>query len=119
MRIAILIVVLFLAAAEAAQAQLVRDPVVRVFLRAASCPANWTATGRARAAQPPLFKVAAPEVPGLAIVTTQAGLDRAYTVSGTLNTTARDAAITAGSVTLRPGEAAAIECEWRPVGGTP
>ena len=118
MRIPILTTVLFLAAAVPAAAQLVNDPV-RVFLRTASCPANWDATGLTRPAQPPLYVVSAPEVPGLPIVTTQAGLDRAFTLSGALNTTARDLAITTGSVTLLPGEAAAIECEWRPLSGQP
>ena len=46
---------------------------------------------------------------GRTVYVSQAGLDAAFTVSGTLNATARDAAIASDAITMIPGQSAAIQ----------
>ena len=107
---------LLLAVASPVAAQVVYE-LPTVYVTGAACPTDWQATGNTLPAGSDVFLLA---VSGRRISLTAAALDVAYTTAGTVNTIQRDLAIAAGvTVRRRPGRAAEIECEWRPLGGQP
>ena len=116
---AVLAVVL-LAVVGPAGAQVVFDDGAAWF-NGAACPANWATftPPSLRAAQPDLYRVRRP-TGGAPMLWTLAAVERAWTVNGTLQQAALDTALASGAVvSLRPGRAAQIRCNWRPLGGSP
>ena len=72
------------------------------------------------AAVPSGFFLSLPPFPSeLRLPLTAAELDRAFTVSGVLDTVARDQVIATDAIVVRPGQPAAVNCWLRPLGGTP
>lgn len=118
MRIAAIAALAVLVFAGAADAQLVTGAPVRAYFTATSCPTGWTA-GETRPAQPVRYLIVDVVASGRRVYVDQAGLDLAYTVAAVLDSAARDAAVTSGAIKLIPGQAAAVRCLWRPIGGTP
>ena len=115
MRKNLIIVSVALAIVAGAAAQDIQHEItVEVWL--AGCPAGWVET-ETRPAQPDRYRV---QVPGAStVLITQGALDSAYTLVGTLDTAARDAAIADGTAELLMGAPARSRCRWRPLGGTP
>ena len=107
----IVAVALVLVAAAAAQ-----EGGVEIWTGGASCPPDWTQID-SRPAVPTRYKIEIRD--GYFAGTNQAALDASYTVDGVLDAVSRDAAITAGTVQMEPGEPGMIRCRWRPLGGTP
>ena len=104
LRIYAVALIALLAVVATTSAQVVYDNP-RAWFTGATCPANWAAltpTG------------------GPAMTWSRAAVESAWTVNGTLDVAALDAALADGSVvSLRPGRAAQVRCAWRPLGGTP
>ena len=114
------VLIVLLAVVWTAAAQVVYDDTAAWF-NGATCPANWTALTptETRPAQPDLYRVRRP-TGGAPMLWSRAAVESAWTVNGTLNTAALDAAVVSGAVvSLRPGRAAQVRCAWRPLGGSP
>ena len=113
-------VIVLLAVAVPAGAQIIYDAPAAWFT-GATCPANWATLTptETRPAQPDHYRVRRP-TGGAPMTWTRAAVEIAWTVDGTLDTAALDAALVSGAVVaLQPGRAAEIRCVWRPLGGTP
>ena len=100
--------------------QVVSDDATAWF-HGATCPATWATLTppETRPAQPDRYPVRRPtgDAP---LVWSRAAVESAWTVNGTLQQAALDAALASGAVvSIRPGRAAQVRCAWRPLGGSP
>ena len=120
LRIYAVALIALLAVVATTSAQVVYDNP-RAWFTGATCPANWAALTptETRPAPPDTYRVRRP-TGGPAMTWSRAAVESAWTVNGTLDVAALDAALADGSVvSLRPGRAAQVRCAWRPLGGTP
>ena len=114
------VLIVLLAVVGPSGAQVVSDAPAAWF-NGATCPANWATftPTETRPAQPDIYRVRRP-TGGAPMLWSRAAVERAWTVNGTLQQAALDAALASGAVvSLRPGRAAQIRCAWRPLGGSP
>ena len=121
LRIFVAVLIALVTAAPAA-AQVIYDAApAGVWFISTTCPANWATftPTETRPAQPDIYRVRRP-TGGAPMLWSRAAVERAWTVNGTLQQAALDAALASGAVvSLRPGRAAQIRCAWRPLGGSP
>ena len=119
MRISAALLVL-LAVGAVPSAQVVYDNPSSWFT-GSGCPANWSPTVPAETlpAQPDTYRVRRP-TGGPTMTWSRAAVETAWTVNGTFDVSALDAALADGSViSLRAGRLAQVRCAWRPLGGLP
>ena len=119
LRIFAVLIVLLAVATVPATAQVADDAAA--WFHGATCPATWVTLTptETRPAQGDLYLVRRP-TGGAPMLWTRAAVERAWTVNGTLQQAALDAALASGAVvSLRPGRAAQVRCAWRPLGGSP
>ena len=113
----IVVLVLALLLPMAAGAQIVSEG--RWLFDGAVCPTGWAplTPSEMTPASPPRYRVALPNGPRITMSTK--AVMAAFTIAGTLDQAAFDAAVAAGDIVLFVGYPAQIRCSWRPVGGTP
>ena len=116
-KLAVVVLLLAFVLPRAAAAQLVSEGNWR--FNGVSCPAGWAALSPSETtpASPPRYRVALPN--GARITMSVEAVVAAFTVNGTEDQPAKDAAEADESIVLFVGYPAQIRCAWRPVGGQP